>query len=203
MTAAFRVKLDGGLLCDGLGGGRFLRVHFGFHLNLVGTGEFGGGFAQPLGDHAAGIAPGRNLHDLSALRDEEVAGHDFRVEDLPAIALGVHGIEHVELLLLHVGFDLRVWLAEDSKTRQALRLVGGVQFLKVRQFLVAAQAAAGEAHQHRAFGGKLGEVDFLAGGILDFEVGGGLADGDLLGFLRLGEGDGSGECEEQNEVFHR
>ena len=75
--------------------------------------------------------------------------------------------------------------------------------MKVRQFLVAAEAAAGEAHQHRAFGGQLGEVDFLAGGILDFEVGGSLADGNLLGFLRLGEGDSDGEREEENEVFHR
>ena len=61
-----------------------------------------------------------------------------------------------------------------------------MQRLEVGQLLVAAEAAAGEADQHRTLGAEFGQADFLARPVLDAEVRRGLADLERLDGAGLG-----------------
>src|SRR5205823_2593033 len=73
-------------------------------------------------------------------------------------------------------------------TGEPLAFVSVAELLEVGEFLVAAGAAAGEANEDRALVAKLGQVDDLTGGVLDLEVRGLLADGDLGARHRRGVG---------------
>ena len=61
--------------------------------------------------------------DLATLVNQEVGRHGRRLECLPTVALRVHRVEHVDLLLLHIGGDLGVGFLEHGQRDQPVVLV--------------------------------------------------------------------------------